>query len=135
VRDKSRCPWHPRGSAGKGDSKVYASLDKRIIVESWGSDTSDHKGENALAFNFEDKAWYGLFVGNHGRVHALKGAVTPGLATLEGPGRDAAGKAILKKVKVVRVNADNVQQIWEKSLDNGASRAVEYQMVYSRKRP
>jgi hypothetical protein len=62
-----------------------------------GSDTSGHKGENALVFNFEDKAWYGLFVDNHGRVHALKGAVTPGFATLEGPGRDAAGKAILRK--------------------------------------
>jgi hypothetical protein len=38
-------------------------------------------------------------------------------------------------VKVVRVNADNVEQIWEKSPDNGATWATEFSMHYSRKKP
>jgi hypothetical protein len=55
------------GMAGKGHSNVHLSLDQCAIVESWGSDTSDHRGENTIAYNSEDKAWYSLFVDNHGR--------------------------------------------------------------------
>ena len=121
------------GSLDKGHSRVYASLDKCLVVESWGSDTTDHKGENVLAYSAEDQTWYGLFVDNRGRVHALSD-VTPGSAEFRGP-CDADGKAILKRVRVVRVNADSVEQIWEKSLDSGASWATEFRMGYSRKRP
>jgi hypothetical protein len=122
------------GMAGKGHSTVHLSLDKCLMIESWGSETSNHDGENALAYNAEDKSWYGLFVDNRGRVHMMKGGVTAGSAELQGPGRDENGAAILKRVKVVRVNADNVEQIWEKSADNGASWTTEFKMEYVRRK-
>ena len=117
-----------------GHSKVSISLDKCLLTESWGSDTSNHQGENALAYNPEDKTWYGLFVDNRGRVHALKGVVTAGSAEFQGPSRDANGKVVLNKVKVVRVKHDSVEQIWQKSSDNGASWTTDVQMQYLRKR-
>jgi hypothetical protein len=117
-----------------GHGKVFLSLDKCLLTESWGSDTTNHQGENSMAYNPEDKTWYGLFVDNRGRVHALKGAVTPGSAEFTGPSRDENGKVVLNKVKVVRVNQDNVEQIWQKSSNNGASWTTDVRMQYSRKR-
>jgi hypothetical protein len=123
------------GMAGKGHSTVHLSLDKCLMIESWGSDTSNHDGENTLAYNAEDKSWYGLFVDNHGRVHMMKGRVAPSAAEFEGPAQDENGAEVLKRVKVVRVNADNVEQIWEKSADNGATWTTEFRMEYLRKKP
>ena len=122
------------GMAGKGHSTVHLSLDKCLLTESWGSDTSNHDGENTLAYNPEDKSWYGLFVDNHGRVHMMKGSVTPGAAELAGPALDGNGEAVMKKVRIVRVNADTVEQIWEKSVDKGASWTTDFKMVYVRKK-
>lgn len=122
------------GLAGKGHSTVHLSLDKCMLVESWGSDTSNHDGENTLAYNSEDKIWYGLFVDNQGRVHMMKGNVTPGSAELQGPARDGNGGAVLKKVRIVLVNADTVEQIWEKSVDNGISWTTDFKMEYVRKK-
>jgi len=120
------------GMAGKGHSTVHLSLDKCMTIESWGSDTSNHNGENTLAYNAEDKSWYGLFVDNQGRVHMMKGNVTPGSAALQGPARDENGRAVLKRVRIVRVSADSVEQIWEKSADNGVSWATDFKMEYVR---
>jgi hypothetical protein len=122
------------GMAGKGHSSVHLSLDKCMLVESWGSDTSDHRGENTMAYNGEDKAWYGLFVDNHGRAHVMTGTVTPGSAVLQGPSRDENGGAVLKRVKIVLVNTDAVEQIWERSADNGVSWTTDFKMEYVRKK-
>jgi hypothetical protein len=104
-----------------------------MVVESWGSDTSNHRGENTLAYNAEDQTWYGLFVDNQGRVHALSGTATPALAEFKGASRDETGKPILKGVKLVRTDANHVEQIWEKSSDNGALWVTEFTMNYERK--
>jgi len=122
------------GAPNTGHSKVFLSLDKCLLTESWGSDTSNHQGENAMAYNPDDKTWHGLFVDNRGRVHLLKGRVAPGSAEFQGASRDESGNANLTKVKIVRVNRDNVEQIWQKSSDNGASWSTDVRMQYSRKR-
>ena len=113
---------------GKGHSKVAVALDQCLLIESWGSDTSAHNGENTLAYNAADNTWYGLFVDNHGRVHSFRGSA----AALQGPAVDESGKAILKRVRIVRDTADKVEQIWEKSTDNGSTWVAEFRMDYSR---
>ena len=123
------------GSPDTGHSRVSLSLDKCLMIESWGSNTSDHNGENALAYNSDDKIWYALFADNRGRVHALQGSVVRGAVEFTGPSRDAKGAAELTKVKIVRVTNDEVEQIWEKSHDQGASWTPDFRMVYSRKKP
>ena len=123
------------GSQATGHSKVFHSLDGCLLMETWGSNTTGHKGENTLAYSADDKSWHGLFVDNHGRVHALHGSVNASSATLEGPGTDADGKPVLVRVKVVRATPDRVLQIWEKSTDSGASWTTQVQMDYSRTKP
>jgi hypothetical protein len=124
----------PPGAPAQGHSRVHLSLDKCLLIESWGSDASDHQGENALAYNSEDHKWYGLFVDNRGRVHAMHGVVAQNLAEFQGPALDGDGTAILKRVRLTREDG-KVEQIWEKSLDKGTTWVTEYTMEYSRKRP
>ena len=47
------------GASGSGTSRVYLSLDKCLLVESWDSGTG-FSGENVFAYNPEDKLWHGL---------------------------------------------------------------------------
>lgn len=120
--------------SGNGYSSVHRSLDDCLLIESWGSNRSAHRGENVIAFSPEQKLWYGLFADNQGRVHSMQGSVQGGTAEFTGPGRDENGASILKRVKVVRVNDTTVQQIWEKSTDNGATWTLEFKMDYIRKK-
>jgi hypothetical protein len=64
----------------------------------------------------------------------MKGMATKGLAAFQGPGRDENGGEVLKRVKLVQVNTDNVEQIWEKSADNGTSWTTDFKMEYMRKK-
>jgi len=119
---------------GKGHSKIYASLDGCLVTESWGSESSDHKGENVLAYSGDDNAWHGLFVDNHGRVHALEGTVAAGTAEFRESSRGDAGHTI-KRVRIVRVDADHSRQIWDRSEDSGRTWTTEYRMDYLRRMP
>ena len=121
--------------SGRGRSDVHLSLDKCEVIESWASNTSDHRGENTLAYNSEAKVWYGLFVDNHGRAHMLSGSVSDGAAEFQGAGQDENGAAVLKRVRVVRVNPRTLDQIWEKSADKGATWTTDFKMEYLRKAP
>ncbi|MGA9671410.1 MAG: hypothetical protein WBQ94_19520 [Terracidiphilus sp.] len=64
----------------------------------------------------------------------MKGTVAPGSAELQGPAQDENGRAVLKKVKIVRMSADTMEQIWEKSVDNGASWTRDFKMEYVRRK-
>jgi hypothetical protein len=121
--------------AGRGRSDVHLSLDQCEVVESWASNTSDHRGENTIAYNSEEKIWYGLFVDNRGRAHMFRGTVSEGSADFQGPGRDERGAAVLKRVRVVRVSSRTVDQIWEESADHGATWVADFKMEYLRKTP
>lgn len=121
--------------SGRGRSDVHLSLDKCELVESWASNISDHRGENTIAYNSEERVWYGLFVDNHGRAHMFTGKASDGSAEFQGPGQDENGARVLKRVRVVRLNPQTVDQIWEKSADNGATWTTDFKMEYLRKTP
>jgi len=121
------------GSSVGGTSRISLSLDKCLFVERWGNGKG-HAGENVLAYSSDDKTWRALFADNEGRVHIFTdGTVTSGSAEFHGPSRGPDGESFLNRVKIVRVSADKVQQIWEKSTDNGATWKVVFSGEYSRK--
>jgi hypothetical protein len=122
------------GMPGSAASKVDLVLDKCVIVESWDGGKG-HRGENIFAYSSDDKNWHGMFADNQGRVHVFEGKVAQGSAEFMGPSRGPKGEAVLNRVKVVRLNADKVQQSWEKSTDNGATWTMEFRGEYARKRP
>jgi hypothetical protein len=65
----------------------------------------------------------------------FSGTVADGSAEFQSPGRNENGTTVLKRVRVVRVNQQTVDQIWEKSADNGATWAPDFKMEYLRKAP
>jgi hypothetical protein len=122
------------GMTGSSASKVSLALDKCLLTENWEGGKG-HKGTNMFAYSSDDKSWHGMFADNEGRVHVFEGKVAPGAAEFTGPSRSPNGQAVLNRIKVVRVNANKVEQSWEKSADNGATWTMEFQGEYSRKNP
>lgn len=123
------------GAPGGSTSTVKLALDRCEVVESW-EDAQGHKGENRFAYNYENKTWRGMFADNRGHVHVFTdGKVTGGSAEFSGPSRDPDGHTTLHRIRVTRANPDKVDQIWEKSSDNGATWTTVFRGQYSRKNP
>src|ERR1700730_15771701 len=99
---------HP-GMPGSAVSKVYLALDECVIVESWDGGKG-HKGENMFAYSSDDKSWHGMFADNQGRVHVFEGKVANGAGEFTGPSRGSNGEKVLNRIKIVRVNANRVEQ-------------------------
>jgi hypothetical protein len=121
------------GGTKTSASKVFLELDQCLLVESWDGGRG-HTGKNMFAYSADDKSWHGLFADNEGRVHVFEGKVSAGAAEFTGPSRSETGAAVLNRIRVIRINADQVEQTWEKSIDNGATWSVVFRGVYSRKK-
>ena len=122
------------GSSLNATSTVTTTLDGCIVVEAWDGGRG-HTGKNWFGYSADDKSWHGMFADNQGRVHVfVDGKVTNGAAEFTGPSHGANGEAFLNRVRIVRVGPDKVEQIWEKSSDDGARWATEFRGEYLRKK-
>jgi len=115
-------------------SKVYLDLDKCLLVESWVGG-KNHRGMNMFAYSTDDKSWHGMFADNEGRVHVFEGTANAGSAEFHGLSRGPEGKEFLNRIRLIRVNAGQVEQSWEKSSDKGATWTMEFKGEYSLKKP
>lgn len=120
------------GATSTSTSRVTLALDKCVLVENWDGGKG-HRGENVFAYSADDKSWHGMFADNEGRVHVFQGNVASGSAEFEGPGRGPNGEVVLNRIRVVRLSANRVEQIWEKSSDNGATWTTAFRGEYTRK--
>jgi hypothetical protein len=122
------------GAPGGSTSTVSLTLDQCVVVENWNGGKG-HSGRNWFAYSADDQAWHGMFADNRGRVHVFEGALEPGAAEFRGPSRNADGTTVLNRVRVVRINADQVEESWEKSTDQGKTWKTEFRGEYHRKQP
>jgi hypothetical protein len=122
------------GTPGSANSKIYVELDKCLMVESWDGGKG-HRGKNMFAYSDDDKGWHGMFADNQGRVHVFEGKVLNGSGEFTGPSRGPNGETVLNRIKIVRVSANEVEQSWEKSADNGATWTMVFHGEYARKNP
>lgn len=123
------------GSSGNAHSTVSLSLDKCLVVENWDGGRG-HYGQNVFGYSADDKSWYGLFADNEGRVHVFtSGKVSSGSAEFEGTSRGPNRETVMNRVKVIRTSPNKVEQIWEKSSDNGATWNMVFRGEYSRATP
>lgn len=123
------------GAPGGSTSAVTLTLDKCEIVETW-EDGHGHKGENRFAYNYEHKSWRGMFADNRGHVHVfVDGRISGGVAEFSGPVLGPNGETVMHRIRITRTNADKVEQIWEKSSDNGATWTTVFRGLYARKNP
>ena len=121
------------GSAPNAASRVYLTLDKCMVVESWDGGRG-HIGENMLAYSSDDHSWRGMFVDNRGRVHIFNdGKAMPGAVEFSASSQGPGGGTVLNRVKIVRLDPDKVEQLWQKSSDNGITWSTEFRGEYLRK--
>jgi hypothetical protein len=126
--------WTMGNGADKTMSKVSLSMDRCVFVEHW-ENGKGHVTEKTFAYSPEDKNWYGMFVDNQGRVHVfVDGKISSEGAEFRGTSRGPNGETVLNRLKVVRVSADKLEEIWEKSTDNGSSWVTSYRAEYSREK-
>jgi hypothetical protein len=124
----------PGGTAGS-TSTVSLSLDKCVVVERWG-DGKDHQGENLFGYSPDDKSWHGFFADNRGRVHVfVAGKVAAGIAEFRGPSTAEDGRTIFNRVRIILNRPNKVEQVWEKSTDNGATWTTAFRGEYTRRNP
>jgi hypothetical protein len=124
--------WTMGSGADKSTSKVSLSLEQCMFVEHW-ENSKGHVTQKMFAYSLEEKNWSGMFADNEGRVHVfLNGKVSAQKAEFGGPSRGANGEAVLNRLSVIRVSPDRVQEIWEKSTDNGATWTTAYRADYTR---
>jgi hypothetical protein len=103
-----------------------------MVVENWDGGTG-HSGQNTFAYSPDDKSWYGMFADNQGRVHVFtSGKISSGSAEFQGTSRGPKGETVLNRVSIVRRSPNRVEQVWEKSTDNGASWNIVFRGEYSR---
>lgn len=127
--------WTMGSGADKSSSKVSLTLDKCVFVEEW-ENGKGHVTEKLFAYSLEEKNWYGTFVDNDGRVHVfLDGKVSPNMAEFHGTSRGPNGETVLNRLMIIRVSADKLEEVWEKSSDNGSSWTTSYRAQYSRANP
>jgi hypothetical protein len=123
----------PGAASGDAASTVSLDLDKCLVVENWRGGKS-RSGKNIFGFSQEDKTWHGMFADNEGRVHLFEGKVAAGSADFRGTSRGRNGEPELHRLRISRLSPDQVEQIWEKSYDNGATWAKVFDGVYSRRK-
>lgn len=127
--------WTMGAGTDKSASQVTLSLDKCVFVEHW-ENGKGHVTEKMFAYSPEDKNWYGMFVDNQGRVHVfVDGKVTSDTAEFRGPSKGENGQPILNRLKVTRLPAGKLEELWEKSTDNGNTWTTAYRAEYSRATP
>ena len=123
------------GGSQNATSKVTLELDKCLVVERWDGGRG-HSGENLFAYSADDKSWHGFFADNEGRVHVfLNGKATTGSAEFTGPSRAPGGETVLNRVTISRTDANHVEQLWQKSADNGKTWTAAFRGEYKRMQP
>jgi hypothetical protein len=121
------------GVPGTSTSDVSLSLDGCLVVESWDGGKG-HKGENMFAYSADERSWHGMFADNQGHVHVfVNGKVAAGSAEFSGPSRGPNGEAVLNRIRIVRVEANKIEQTWEKSTDNGVTWKTVFRGEYAKK--
>jgi hypothetical protein len=127
--------WSVNSAAGgeSSTSTVRLLLDQCVVVENWG-DGRGHDGENVFGYSQGDRDWRGMFFDNRGHVHVfVSGKVADGTAEFLGPSVGAHGEAVLNRIRLVRLAHDRLEQIWEKSVDNGQTWSRQFRLEYTRR--
>jgi hypothetical protein len=121
--------------ADSSNSRVDLELDGCLVVEHW-DDSKGHSGQNLFAYSAADQGWRGLFADNKGRVHVfVNGRVSDQRAEFLGPSRGPNGEAVLNRIRLLRNAPHQLEQIWEKSSDEGKTWTTQFRLQYSAKHP
>lgn len=124
--------WTVKSPGGNtGTSRVHAALGQCVVIEEWGNGSLE--GENLFAFDAPRQVWRGFVANSAGGLHVLEGTVVDREARFDADASPGSNGAVRRRVRIVRLSPDRVEQVWEKSDDGGAHWTTEYRGEYSRR--
>jgi hypothetical protein len=104
-----------------------------LVHEHW----TGKRGGTGQSFNFfnrEDGAWHQVWVSSTGDVLDLSGHYAKGTLTYLGENRKRDGTTLRHRLSFHSNRDGTVRQLWETSLDNGATWAVSFDGLYARRK-
>ena len=117
-----------------GDSRIESILDGCAVQESW-TGASGVRGRSLNVYNRDAGRWEQYWVDTTGSRLLLHGGLRDGAMVLEGVADNADAKTGIKRRERITwtPNADgSVRQVWEASVDDGATWTVEFDGHYVR---
>lgn len=128
----------PKG-AKAGDSKITVLLDSCVILEEWTSAAAQQglifSGKSFNTYNSATRQWQQTWVDNTGNTtEYLRGEGADGkIVFYADKVTSANGKMFFRRLSFTKLNENRVRQLGERSDDQGATWAIEYDLEYRRK--
>jgi hypothetical protein len=122
------------GGQPAGESRIESVLDGVAILEHW-TGASGHRGKSLNLYNRARGEWEQFWVDGEGGRLLLRGGLRGGAMVLEGvaDAPDAeTGVARRERITWTPAADGSVRQLWEASVDDGASWVVEFDGHYVR---
>lgn len=119
-----------------GTNRVTREFGGCVVQERWAG-TDGSRGLSVNTYDAGTRRWHQTWVDNHGAMLLLDGGVTGGKMVLMG---EAFGvrtrKAYLNRITWQRQQGrpDKVRQVWDMSMDGGATWTTLFDGLYSRKK-
>jgi hypothetical protein len=129
--------WDVSDPAGKavGDSRIEAILDGCVVLEHWRNAASTVAGRSFNLYNAGTGQWEQFWVDNGGSRLHLTGGLQGASMVLEGvQDRPNAGTGKPQRERITWTPAADggVRQLWETSVDDGATWRVSFDGRYRR---
>lgn len=116
-----------------GTNKIESILSGCVLVEDWRSN-GRHAGQSYNVYNARTGMWHQSWVDNRGLLLLLDGGIEEDRMILTGRSLDAAGETALNRITWTPISPDSVSQLWEISMDDGATWRSAFDGIYVRKR-
>jgi hypothetical protein len=127
--------WEVKDAKGNvaGTNRIESILGGCVIRENW----QGTQGPTGTSLNLyaPDGKWHQTWVDNQGNLLELAGGLEEGKMVMRGtlPSRRDPGKTVLHRVIWAPLEGGRLHQLWEASLDDGKTWAVQFDGFYSRK--
>lgn len=121
------------GAEGKGTNRVTKILGGCVVQEEFdGTPATPLVGKSVSTFNKQMGQWQQTWVDNNGAYLDFVGGMEGERMVLA---REAVreGKSFLQRMVFYNIGADALDWNWERSLDEGESWEVQWQIHYARK--
>jgi uncharacterized protein (TIGR02246 family) len=127
--------WYVTGVDGHhdGDSSIQSLYNGCVILENW-TDVRPYAGKSFNTLDRRTHTWTQYWVDSNGRHTQFTNGVwhDPSLV-FEGHNPGPKGEPAVQRFTFTRLDADNVRQMQEQSLDDGKTWAISYDLHYKRK--
>ena len=123
-------------SQGKvvGHNEIIPFAGGCALLENWTA-TSGGGGKSINSWRPIEKRWSQHWVGSGGTILDLSGGLVEGRMVLSGAVRQTPNGPVLDRITWTPVSQNIVRQVWDISVDRGATWQPLFNGIYTRKKP